>query len=97
MTNIAAITAENARLWQTAKIIPKRLSEVNAVAVSQAVWGTPDRWPVVAVIHEREASGCWDCQLGKGDPLAQISTPCLVGRSSFIPGTYRATTHGTAL
>jgi hypothetical protein len=26
MTNIAAITAENARLWQIAKIVPKPIS-----------------------------------------------------------------------
>ncbi|HEX9590223.1 MAG TPA: hypothetical protein VGA15_21065 [Bradyrhizobium sp.] len=66
MTNIVAITAANARRWQVAKIAPNRLVEVSRVAkrltapaakfryqgVSQAVWGTPDRWPVVAVIHE---------------------------------------------
>jgi hypothetical protein len=53
MTNLVAITAENARLWSAAKIVPKRQVEVNSVvvrlvassakfryqAVSQAVWG----------------------------------------------------------
>jgi lysozyme family protein len=97
MTNIAAITAENARLWKIAKIVPKRLQEVNAVAarlaapaaklryeaVSQAVWGAPDRWPVVAVIHEREADGSWNAQLGQGDPLAGISKHVPRGRGPF--------------
>jgi lysozyme family protein len=98
MTNIAAITAENARVWTVAKIVPKRLAEVNAVAarlvapsaksryqaVSQAVWGTADRWPVVAVIHEREAGGRWDCQLGQGDPLNQVSCHVPHGRGRFL-------------
>lgn len=98
MTNLAAITAENARLWAVAKIVPNRLGQVNAVAVrlnapsaklryqavSQAVWGTPDRWPVVAVIHEREASGRWDAQLGQGDPLNQVSRHVPRGRGPFL-------------
>lgn len=97
MTNFAAITAENARLWQTAKIVPKRQSEVDGVvlrlvapsakfryqAVSQAVWDTPDRWPVVAVIHEREASGSFHTQLGQGDPLDRVSTHVPRGRGPF--------------
>jgi lysozyme family protein len=98
MTNIVAITAANARHWQVAKIVPNRLSEVNGVAkrltapaakfryqaISQAVWATPDRWPVVAVIHEREAGGRWDRQLGQGDPLAHVSSHVPRGRGPFL-------------
>jgi lysozyme family protein len=82
LTNIVAITAANAKRWQVAKIVPKRQAEVNGVVVrlvapaakaryqevSKAVWATPGRWPVVAVILEREAGGRWDRQLGQGDP-----------------------------
>lgn len=97
MTNLVAITAENARLWAIARIVPKRQAEVTAVAtrlvapaakfryqaVSQAVWGTPDRWPLVAVIHEREASGRWDAQLGQGDALNEFSKHVPRGRGPF--------------
>lgn len=98
MTNLAAITAENARLWSIARIVPSRQAQVTAVAtrlaapsakfryqaVSQAVWGTPDRWPVVAVIHEREASQNWNSQLGQGDPLGEISRHVPRGRGPFL-------------
>lgn len=98
MTNLVAITAENNRLWQTAKILPKRQAEVTAVvvrlttaaakfryqAVSKAVWGTPDRWAVVAVIHEREAGGSWHAQLGQGDRLDEVSRHVPRGRGPFL-------------
>jgi lysozyme family protein len=98
MTNIAAITAANAKRWQVAKIVPSRRAQVNTAvlrlvastakfryqAVSKAVWGSPDRWPVVAVIHEREADGNWHAQLGQGDPLAHVSVHVPRGRGPFL-------------
>jgi lysozyme family protein len=55
-------------------------------AISQVVWGKPDLWFVVAIIHEREASGPphWDKQLGQGDPLNQVSRHRPKGRGPFL-------------
>jgi hypothetical protein len=90
---------------------PKRQAEVNGVvvrlvapaakaryqAVSKAVCATPDRWPVVAVINEREAGGRWDRQLGRGDPWRSLD-PCPVGEgpSSIIRAMVRGMTPSTA-
>jgi hypothetical protein len=81
MSDIVALMAANAHRWQVAGIAPKRQAEVSAVAVRlaapvaktryqamEAATGVP--WFVVAVIHECEAGGRWDRQLGQGDPLA---------------------------
>ncbi len=85
MTDIAALKALNAARWQDCQILPNRLGEVTEVArklcapdakaryqaIAQAVWGKPERWYFVAIVHEREAGGPphWDKQLGQGDPL----------------------------
>lgn len=84
MTNLIALKAANAALWNVAKILPSRLAEVNEVAVRlcaadakvryqaiEAATGVP--WFIIAVIHEREASQNFNCQLGQGDPLNQVS------------------------
>lgn len=87
MPNIQAIIAKNGALWEKAIILPKRMDEVKHVAtrlaspfakaryqlISNAVWGTPERWPIVAVIHERESGQDFNTQLGQGDPLGQVS------------------------
>lgn len=97
MADIAAIKTINAQRWATCHIVPKRRDEVMAVArrlvapqakaryqaISQAVWGTPDRWYFVAVTHEREASQRFDRQLGQGDPINQTSTHVPKGRGPF--------------
>jgi lysozyme family protein len=84
MTNLIALKAANTALWKVAKILPSRQAEVHAVverlcapeakvryeAIS-AVTGVP--WFIIAVIHEREASQNFNCQLGQGDPLDRIS------------------------
>lgn len=94
MTNIAALKASNEALWKIAKILPKRQAEVARVAarlaaptakahyqaIEQAT-GVP--WFVVAVIHERECSQNWTCQLGQGDPLDQVSKHVPRGRGPF--------------
>lgn len=87
MPNIPAIIAKNGALWKKASILPNRRAEVDHVAmrlaapfakaryqlISNAVWHTPDRWAVVAVIHERESGQDFNTQLGQGDPLGQVS------------------------
>lgn len=87
MPNIQAIITKNGALWEKAVILPKRMDEVKHVAtrlaspfakaryqlISNTVWGTPDRWPIVSVIHERESGQDFNTQLGQGDPLGQVS------------------------
>lgn len=96
MTNIVALKAANAKRWAVAKITPSRLTEVKIVAhkltlpdaksryqAIEAATGVP--WFVVAVIHEREAGGRWDRQLGQGDPLGpHASTHVPRGRGPFL-------------
>jgi lysozyme family protein len=100
VTNLVALRALNAERWARCAILPNRQAEVDAVArklcapdaklryqaISQAVWGKPDLWFGVAVIHEREADGPphWDKQLGQGDPLNQISRHRPKGRGPFL-------------
>ena len=45
MTNIAAITAANARRWEVAKIVPNRLSE-------ELGMGGAQRYPSIAVCED---------------------------------------------
>ena len=100
MTNLVALKALNTERWARCTILPERRAEVDAVArklcapdakfryqaISQAVWSKPDLWFVVAIIHEREASGPphWDKQLGQGDPLNQVSRHTPKGRGPFL-------------
>jgi lysozyme family protein len=65
----SASVAPNAHRWVNCVILPSRQAEVMEIAhrlgaesakaryqaISQAVWGTPDRWYFVALAHEREA------------------------------------------
>lgn len=92
-----ALKAANEHRWAAVKITPNRSAEVFSVAkrlaaptakaryqeIAAAVWGRPDLWYVVAIIHEREASQRWDRQLGQGDPLSQVSTHRPAGRGPF--------------
>jgi lysozyme family protein len=94
MTDIAALKRANAARWAQMKLHPDRVPALNAVAhrlcapaakaqyqaISKAT-GVP--WFVIAVIHEREASQRFDCQLGQGDPLAHVSTHDPRGRGPF--------------
>ena len=74
--------------WQSMSIVPARALEVEQVAarlvapqakaiyqqIAQAVWGAPDRWWFVAVVHEREASQKFNDSIAQGDPWNEIST-----------------------
>jgi lysozyme family protein len=98
MINAQALIALNSQRWIGCRITPSRHAEVMKVserlcereakfryqAISQAVWGTFDRWYFVAIVHEREASQNWNCQLGQGDPLNQISRHVPRGRGPFL-------------
>lgn len=84
MTNLVALKATNQALWNIAKILPSRQAEVAKVAArlcaseakaryEEIEKATDVPWFVIAVIHEREASQDFTCQLGQGNPLNQIS------------------------
>ncbi len=93
--SIPQLTALNAVRWSKCEILPNRAAEVNAVAkrlvapdakaryqaISEA---TSVPWFIIAVIHEREASQNWNCQLGQGDPLGEVSRHVPKGRGPFF-------------
>jgi lysozyme family protein len=93
MTDIAALTAANAKRWKAMHINDDRRNEIDVVArrlISgksryqeiSAATGVP--WSVVAVIHEREASGSWGANIAQGDPWNRVSTHVPAGRGPFI-------------
>jgi lysozyme family protein len=95
MTDLVKLTAANFARWNSCQITPNREAEVHGVAARltaslakfryQAVEkATGVLWFVVAVIHEREASGSWTAQLGQGDPLNQMSRHVPRGRGPFL-------------
>ena len=90
MVDLDALTAANAKRWANAKL--SRPVEANNIALHlfkakpryqkvEAQTGVP--WPVIAVIHEREASQNWNTQLGQGDPLNSVSVHVPSGRGPF--------------
>lgn len=94
MTQIAALTAQNAFLWQNCQIVPARKLEVEKVASAlcapqaktiyqqiEAATGVP--WFVVAVIHERECNQNFACSIAQGDPWNQQSTHVPKGIGPF--------------
>jgi lysozyme family protein len=94
MTDIAALKAEEARLWSAMHILPerkplfmraaKRLVAPTAKARYQFVsrqTGVP--WYVIAVIHEREASQDWNANIAQGDRFDRVSIHVPKGRGPF--------------
>jgi len=91
MANTAALVAANGQRWKVARltrggfdVVARRLCRDSAKQVYleiQRATGVP--WFIIAVIHEREASQRFDCQLGQGDPLNQVSTHDPKGRGPF--------------
>jgi lysozyme family protein len=90
MVDLNALTRANADRWSRAKLT--RATEANNIAqhlfqakkryqAVEARTGVP--WPVIAVIHEREASQNWNTQLGQGDPLNRASVHVPAGRGPF--------------
>jgi lysozyme family protein len=90
MTDLTELKAANAYRWAIAKTtrnftsVARALAEPQAKARYQVVekrTGVP--WPVIAVIHEREAGQRWDRQLGQGDPLGEVSRHVPADRGPF--------------
>jgi lysozyme family protein len=90
MVDLSALTKANADRWSKAKLTRKadavsiaaRLYKAKArYQVVAAKSGVP--WPIIAVIHEREASQNFSTQLGQGDPLNQVSVHVPAGRGPF--------------
>lgn len=90
MVDLNALTAANAKRWANAK--PTRSVEASTIAMHlfqakkryqtvEARTGVP--WPIIAVIHEREASQNFNTQLGQGDPLNRVSVHVPAGRGPF--------------
>jgi len=95
--SIPLLIANNAKRWVAMNVKASRLPTFDATAkrlcdpdaksryqlISTA---TKVPWFVIAVIHEREASGPphWDKQLAQGDPLNQISEHDPEGRGPFF-------------
>ena len=95
MTNIPALVARNAALWEKAKVLDTRAIEVNRVAarligpVAKARYQAIEKasgvpWFVIAVIHEREADQNFGCSLAQGDPLDRPSRHVPRGRGPFL-------------
>ena len=95
--SISTLISRNAARWQAMHMRANRIPAFDATAkrlcdpaakaryelISKA---TNVPWFVVAVIHEREASGPphWDKQLGQGDPLNKPSVHEPAGRGPFL-------------
>ncbi len=100
MLDIATLEAANTARWHAMHIRASRIAGFDATArrlcetraklryqrIAQTVWGKPERWWFVALVHEREAGGPphWDRQLAQGDPLDKISRHDPVGRGPFL-------------
>ncbi len=95
--SISALKIENAARWQRMTIRSEDTAEVDAVASRlyrdrtryQAIAagvvkaGGYMPWQCIAIIHEREASGDFDCYLGNGQPLDEVTTEVPQGRGPF--------------
>lgn len=92
MADLTALRAANIDRWQKAKVSPSVVGAIDAVArrllagkaryqsVSKTT-GMP--WAVIAVIHEREASGSWSANIAQGDPWSRKSVHVPIGRGPF--------------
>ena len=90
MADLVRLKAANAQRWANMKltrnftVIARRLIEPTAKSRYQKVsakTGVP--WPVIAVIHMREASQDWTGSLAQGDPWNRVSVHVPAGRGPF--------------
>lgn len=92
MTNVTALKAANLKRWQACQVIQSLIPTLDAVAARLV--GAKSRyvtvadithvpWPVIAVIHEREASQSWAASLAQGDPWSHVSIHVPRGRGPF--------------
>jgi lysozyme family protein len=90
MAVIQSLIAANSARWKIAKLtrgpefgpVAKRLliGKARYQAISSKT-GVP--WFVIAVIHEREASGDWMANIAQGDPWNRVSIHVPKGRGPF--------------
>jgi lysozyme family protein len=85
-----ALKSKNAKRWETVKVTRSYPSIVKRILVNKARYqsveaqtGVP--WPVIAVIHVREADQNFNTQLAQGDPLSRVSTHVPRGQGPY-PG-----------
>lgn len=92
MPDFSSLIGKNARRWSSMKIV--RDAEFDRVASRLAASGAKSRykdieaatgvpWPIIAVIHEREASQNFLANLAQGDPYDSVSTHVPKGRGPF--------------
>lgn len=94
MADIKKLIALNEARWRSMAINTAKVSQIDKVATRltapaakaryvavQNRTGVP--WWVIAVIHEREASGSWSANLAQGDPWNRKSTHVPAGRGPF--------------
>lgn len=92
--SLPALIAANQQRWDTAKFSPHALGLAEHVAIRlcdpkakaiykqlQTLTGVP--WECIAVIHEREASQSWLCNIAQGDHWNVKSTHVPKGRGPF--------------
>lgn len=93
MTDLAKLKAANISRWQHCVVHPDLLVYINRIAVRlveaksryQSVESfTHVPWPVIAVIHEREASQSWQASIAQGDPWNKTSIHVPAGRGPFM-------------
>ncbi len=92
MTDFSSLIGKNADRWSSMKIV--RDAEFDRAASRLAASGAKSRykdieaatgvpWPIIAVIHEREASQNFLANLAQGDPYDSVSTHVPKGRGPF--------------
>jgi lysozyme family protein len=93
--NIAALKAANAHRWSVMHVRADKIAEFDKTAArlcapenkaryQKIAAATKVPWAVIAVIHEREAGGDFNGQLGQGDPLDHVSVHVPTGRGPFL-------------
>jgi lysozyme family protein len=92
MVDITQLKAANATRWASMTVKSALIPSLDRV-VTRLLGGkvryqgisarTNVPWAVIAVIHEREASGNWNDSLAQGDPWDAVSTHDPIGRGPF--------------
>lgn len=89
MTSVTSLVAANQSRWDGVSVTRSGFNAVASKIVKskaryqkiEAATGVP--WFIIGVIHEREASGDFNCQLAQGDPLNEVSVHEPRGRGPF--------------
>ena len=90
--DIQALKIANQKRWDVAKISPARLPILQVVCgrllLGKARYTDVSQkakvpWPLIAVIHEREASGSWNANIANGDPWNGETIHVPRGRGPF--------------